>query len=125
MTLRLPVLAVALLLGGWLAFDGSRALTAGDYVTPRSGPSAGQLGPWSQIVSALGLDPRGTAVKCLHVVLGVLWLGAAVCFYFRPAFGWTALLITSVGTLWYLPLGTVLSLAEIILLFVPSIRSLE
>ncbi len=50
------VAALALIEGGWLAFDGGRALIVGDYVTPSSGPSAGQLGPWSKVVSALGID---------------------------------------------------------------------
>ena len=123
--LRLPVLAIAVLIGGWLIFDGSRALIVGDYVTPRSGSSAGQPGPWSHVISALGFEPRSTAIKCLHVVLGLLWLGAAFCFQRSPSSGWVALLITSVCSLWYLPVGTVLSVAEIALLFLPSIRSLR
>jgi len=32
---------------GWMLFDGSRALIVGDYVTAKSGPYAGQLGPWT------------------------------------------------------------------------------
>ena len=82
MTLRLPVLSIAFLIGGWLVFDGSRARIVGDYVTPRSGPSARQLGPWSRVITALGFEPRSTVIKCLHIVIGVLWLGAAVCFQF-------------------------------------------
>src|SRR5438270_889496 len=105
--LRLAALAIAVLIGGWLMFDGSRALIVGDYITPRSGASAGQLGPWS------------------HVVLGLLWLGAAVCFQRSPSSGWVALLITSICTLWYLPIGTVLSVAELALLLLPSIRCLK
>ena len=34
------------------------ALVKGDYVTPKSGPYAGQLGPWSNVVSAS--NPRAT-----------------------------------------------------------------
>ena len=68
------VLALALFQGGWLCFDGSHALLLGDYVTPRSGPGAGQLGPWARLVSAVGLDPRSTTIKCLHLFLGIAWL---------------------------------------------------
>ena len=39
--------------------------------------------------------------------------------------GGVALLITSVCTLWYLPIGTVLSVAEIVLLLLASIRSFK
>jgi hypothetical protein len=39
------VAALAALNGGWMTFDGARALIVGDYVTPSSGEYAGQLGP--------------------------------------------------------------------------------
>src|SRR5690349_16026636 len=101
--LRYPIIVIAVIIGGWLVFDGSRALIKGDYVTPQSGPSAGQLGPWSRVVAALGIAPRGTFMKCLHLVLGILWLISAGYFVFCPPCGRTCLLITSIGTLWYLP----------------------
>ena len=63
--LKWILLALALLQGGWLVFDGTRALVVGDYVTPRSGVWAGQLGPWSRVLFAVGLEPRGRVVKCL------------------------------------------------------------
>ena len=37
------VLALALIEGGWLAFDGGHALILGDYVTPESAPLRGWL----------------------------------------------------------------------------------
>lgn len=58
--LRLLAVALALIESGWMAFDGMRALLVGDYVTPRSGPYAGQLGPWARLVSAVGIEPRST-----------------------------------------------------------------
>jgi hypothetical protein len=123
--LKWAVLAVALIQGGWLSFDGTRALIVGDYVTPTSGPRAGQLGPWSRVVLALGFEPRGKFIKCLHVVLGIAWLAALVVFVTRPATGWWILLCCSVASLWYLPMGTILSAAVIVLLLTPQIRSLR
>lgn len=108
-----------------MLFDGSRALIVGDYITPRTGSTAGQLGPWSRLVAALGIDPRGTTMKCIHVTLGFLWIGAAVCFLLKPSLGWFALLLMSIGSLWYLPIGTLLSVMEIGLLFLPALRSLK
>jgi len=122
---KILALVVALQIGGWLVFDGSRAFIVGDYVTRRTGPRAGELGPWSHIVEAVGLQPRGTVVKCLHVVLGVCWLASCVCFFISPHRGWWALLISSICTLWYLPVGTALSLIEIAILLSPSMRSLK
>jgi hypothetical protein len=122
---KLLLVAVALLIGGWLVFDGSHALITGDYLTPRSGPRAGQLGPWARLVSAAGLNPRGRLMKIEHVLLGIGWLAALVCFLIRPAIGWWCLLASAAGTLWYLPIGTMLSLVELAILLSPSIRALK
>jgi len=110
------VAAFALFLGGWLTFDGLRAFVTGDYVTPRTGPSAGQLGPWSKLVAAAGFDPRGPAMKTIHVALGLGWLTALALWLLHPETGWTAVLICSIATLWYVPAGTILGLAQIGLL---------
>src|SRR4051794_12026405 len=100
------IFAIALFQGAWLVFDGVRALTVGDYVTAKSGPRPGQLGPWSKIASAVGLNPRGTPVKVLHALCGFAWLVAAVCVIANVSVAWWVALICSVCTLWYLPIGT-------------------
>jgi hypothetical protein len=120
---RIFIPVIALLIGGWLVFDGIRAFTTGDYLTARTGSRAGQLGPWSQLVVKAGLDPRSPFIKALHVALGLAWLIGLVLFLARPTFGWWLLLCCSVSTLWYLPLGTVLSLFELGLLLLPVVRA--
>jgi hypothetical protein len=104
---------VALLLaffdGGWLAFDGGRALVVGDYVTPRSGRYARQLGPWAKLVSAIGIDPRSTLMKSIHLFLGLTWLVVMFCFALRLPWAWWGMLVCAIAGLWYLPFGTLLS----------------
>ncbi len=117
------VVAVGVLAGGWLAFDGARALVTGDDVTPASGPHAGRLGPWASVVSAAGVDPRSTAMKVAHVTLGAAWLAAAVAFAVAAPWAWWGMLACAVATLWYLPFGTVLGLVEIVLLLLPALRA--
>lgn len=117
------VLALALLQGGWLAFDGCRALITGDYVTAASGPRAGQLGPWSRVVSAVGLEPRSGFIKCLHLFLGIAWLAGLLTFAMRPTCGWWVLLGCGVATLWYLPIGTFASTIVLVLLLTPQLRT--
>jgi len=112
------VLLLALLEAGWLAFDGSRALIVGDYVTPRSGPHAGQLGPWSKLVAAVGIEPRSTLMKTIHVGLGVAWLAVAVAYAVGESWAARGMLVCAILGLWYLPIGTVLSLAQVVLLLV-------
>lgn len=123
--MKFAVALIALLMGGWLTFDGSRAFVVGDYVTPKTGPGAGQLGPWSKVVSAMGIDPRSSVAKGLHVMVGILWLIALATFFIRPHAGWYALAGASLLSLWYLPLGTVLSIVELCLLFLTQLKSLR
>ncbi len=110
------VLALAWLEAGWLAFDGAHALITGDYVTPRTGRYAGQIGPWSKAVAAAGIDPRGTPMKVFHLVFGAAWLAVSVGYALRQPWGWWAMLLGAIGGLWYLPIGTLASAAQIMLL---------
>jgi hypothetical protein len=122
---RILIPVIALLIGGWLISDGIRALATGDYLTAKSGPRAGQLGPWAKLIAKAGLNPRGTPIKLLHVVLGCLWLTGLIFFLTGAAAGRWLLIICSAGTLWYLPLGTVLSLIELSLLLTSTARFLK
>ncbi len=110
------VLVLAWLEAGWLAFDGAHALTTGDYVTPRSGPHAGQLGPWAKVVAAVGIDPRGIPMKVFHLALGVAWLAVSVGYALRQPWGGRAMLLAAIAGVWYLPLGTLASGIQIVLL---------
>ncbi len=120
--MRWVIVVVALVAAGWLAFDGAHALLSGDYVTPGSGPHAGQLGPWSRVFEAIGVDPRSLTVKWLHVVVGAAWLAAILAFAFRRRRAWGAMLLCSVAGLWYLPFGTIIGLLVGGLLFLPAVR---
>src|SRR6266852_5382441 len=93
---RVTIIVLALMEGLWMGFDGTRALTVGDYVTPRSGARAGELGPWHYIVESVGIAPRSTLVR-------------------RVPWAVNAALIGAVLTLWYLPVGTAFGVIEIAL----------
>ena len=114
---RIAVLALGLIEGAWMTFDGARALTVGDYVTPSSGAHAGQLGPWHHIVSAAGIPPRSTAMKLLFVAYGISWLVITFAFARGATWGWLAMLIAAVATLWYLPVGTIFGIVQMVALF--------
>ena len=107
--LRSCIVVLALGPGVFMTFDGLRALLVGDYLTPTSGPYAGQLGPWSDVVSAVGIAPRSSPMKVLFVLFGVAWLWAIAGFLRRRPWSTRALAIVAVATLWYLPVGTLMS----------------
>lgn len=121
-SLKLIILLLAFLEGGWLVVDGGRALLVGDYFTPQSGRSAGQLGPWSRVVAAAGLQPRSTLVKSVHLALGLLWLAAMTAFAANLRGGWPGMFFCAAAALWYLPFGTLLSILQMVLLLQPSVR---
>jgi hypothetical protein len=104
--LRGCIIFIALGPGMFMTFDGCRALVRGDYLTRTTGPLAGQLGPWSHVVRAVGIAPRSTAMKITFVVFGLAWLGAIVAFLRGSSL---ALAVIAVATLWYLPVGTLMS----------------
>ena len=96
-----------------MTFDGTRALTIGDYVTPRSRP--GELGPWHYAVESVGIAPRSTLMKVIFVVFGVSWLIITGALIRRANWALGAVLAASVLTLWYLPVGTIFALIQIAL----------
>lgn len=120
--LRSCIVLLALGPGLFMTFDGLRALTLGDYLTPASGPFAGQLGPWSSVVSAVGIPPRSTGMKIIFVIFGVTWLWATAGFLLRKQGSAGALAVLAVATLWYLPVGTLISALVLVGLALPGAR---
>lgn len=114
---------LALIVAGWFAFDGAHALLTGDYVTPSSGPYAGQLGPWSSLVLATGVDPRSELMKSVFVGYGVAWLVVIGAFLLRRPWAWAGMMAAAIASLWYLPFGTLLGLIQIALLLLPPVRA--
>jgi hypothetical protein len=110
--MRVPrgcVIFLALGPGLFMTFDGLHALILGDYLTRTTGPFAGQLGPWSSLVSAVGIAPRSTIMKSIFVLFGVAWLAAIAGFLRRGRRSTATLAALAVATLWYLPVGTLVS----------------
>jgi hypothetical protein len=110
--LRWIIVSLALIEAGWMAFDGTRALVVGNYVTPKDG----RLGPWSKVVSSIGIEPRSTLMKTVFSVFGTIWLIVTIAFAANLGWANTAMFVCAVASLWYLPLGTILGLLQILLL---------
>ncbi len=117
------VVALVLFNGGWMAFDGGRAMLVGDYVTPRSGPHAGALGTWSKVVSTVGIEPRSTLMKTLFVVYGLGFVGLVGVFVLGVSKAWLALLLVAALGLWYVPFGTLINAIVIALLVLGPLRA--
>lgn len=114
--MRWLILSLAVLDAGYMVFDGTRALVVGDYLTPKSGEYAGQLGPWSHLAKAAGIEPRSTLMKCIFAGYGALWFVAIGGYAARARWGWRAMLFAAAFSLWNLVIGTIFGLVQIALL---------
>lgn len=115
------VIAILVILNaGWMIFDGVRALFVGDYLTPKSGEHAGQLGPWAGVVQTAGIAPRSTSMKVIFVIYGLVYLAVLAAFLLQAAWAKAAMLIVAALGLWYLPFGTLINLIVMALLWFRS-----
>lgn len=110
MIVELVLFLLALLNGGWMLFDGLHVLRKGKYFGPE------KPGAWSRIFARIGVDPF--SLGPLFVVLGLLWLVSGVGLIASAAWAWWALMASAVATLWYVKVGTVISLLVVVLLLV-------
>ena len=106
---RSALALIALVVGGWQVADGVHVLRTGRYYGPPT------PGPWRHVVAAAGLDPFG--IGPVFVALGLAWLVAfGWLLTAGGAAAWWACVVVAVLTLWYLPVGTALAAAALVLL---------
>jgi len=109
MALKIITALVALLAGEWMIFDGVHVMMRGKYFGPE------KPGPWSIVFIKMGVDPF--RLGPLFVGLGLLWIVFLVALLTGQKWGWYGAVATAVATLWYLPVGTVLSVIYLVLLW--------
>ncbi len=105
MVLQITILFLAALNGGWMIFDGIHVIKKGKYFGPP------EPGAWSKIISKCGLDPF--SIGPLFILLGAMWLVSSVGLVLEFQWGYVALLITAISTLWYIKVGTIISIITI------------
>ena len=62
-------------------------------------------------------------MKLIFVVYGLSWLVMIVCFARGIGWAWWGMMAAAIGSLWYLPFGTLLAVIQMILLLLPPLRS--
>lgn len=117
------VIILATLNFGYMCYDGSRGLIQGDYVRPETGEHAGQLGPWVNVVTALGIEPESTLMKSIFLVWGGAGLILMVCYAMEIRKSDKVLMVFNIASLWYLVAGTLSSAIQVILLLILRSRN--
>ena len=107
--MRRFAVVLSILEGLFMLSDGLHALITGRYFAP-----GGQSAPWATVVAAAGINPFSPGVKASLVILGAAFLLAAAAYAFYKRRSGFALGTVAVLTLWYLPLGTILSLVVLV-----------
>jgi hypothetical protein len=97
---------LAFITGAFMTADGLHALITGAYF-------GGSLGPWATVVRAVGIGPHSVVMKVLFVYFGAMWLCSVWLWVRRiaPRFRF----VLAICTLWYAPVGTVISVIELVL----------
>jgi hypothetical protein len=110
------IVAMSLLNAGYMTFDGTKALVTGDYIRPKTGEYAGQLGPWTRVATAVGIDPMSTLMKSIFIIYGIVGLAITIAFAMGYSWAWSAMLIYNICALWNLFFGTASSVIQTVLL---------
>lgn len=88
--------------------DGIYCLLKGKYIGPEI------PGPWANLFYKLNIDVF--KLSPMFILFGVAWLTFVFTLYTNQSFTFLSGIILSVATLWYLPIGTVISIAVLIIL---------
>lgn len=109
------IIALGLLNGIYMIVDGVFVMVKGKYIGPE------RPGPWAIGFEKLGFDVF--RLGPMFIMFGVAWIAFVVSFSMEKPIAVYIGLLLSILTLWYLPFGTVISIAVMILLILSLSRA--
>ena len=107
--MKILVIVLSLLNGGWMLLDGIFVLIRGKYIGPP------KPGPWAGLFYKLQVDVF--KLGPLFILFGATWLLFMAGLWMGQAWAWKLGIVISILSLWYLPVGTVISIIVLIVLF--------
>lgn len=104
--MKIVLLVLAFVNGGYMLIDGIFVLLKGKYIGHE------KPGPWANLFYKMEINvfKLGT----LFIVFGMLWLIWLFGFWNKLEWSYLLGIVLAVLTLWYLPIGTFISLVTII-----------
>ncbi len=106
--MKIIITISSLLNGLYMLIDGIYVMIKGKYIGPE------KPGPWAGLFEKAGINVF--QLGPLFISFGIAWLIFLAAYLTGQSWAYTAGLIISVLTLWYLPVGTILSLIVLLLL---------
>lgn len=115
--MRIAAFVIAVLMGAWMIIDGLHVLLFDKYIGPE------KPGPWADIVAAIGLDPLRFGL--VFVVMGIDWIAGGIGVLKNRTWGRYLTGLIAFLSLWYFPVGTLLSILALVLVILWLPRSTE
>src|SRR4030095_13722334 len=106
--MKILITVLGLLNGGYMLLDGIYVILKGKYIGPE------KPGPWANLFYKLGVDVF--RLGPLFILFGIAWLVFVFAIFTHQPFAYRLGIIISILTLWYLPVGTLLSVIVLLLL---------
>lgn len=104
---RAALIVVAVPLGVFMLANGIADVASGRYLV-------GGTGAWGALMSAVSLNPH--QVGGVFVMLSLIWLVGIAGLIMRQSWGFPLAVVGAVVTLWYVPVGTALSVVYLLIL---------
>ena len=114
---KIAVLFLSLLNGGFMLADGIFVMLNGKFIGPE------KPGPWASIFAAMGVDVF--KLGPMFVFFGIAWLVFGFSVIARQRWAYIFGIGVSIATLWYLPIGTIISVDILLALVFLRDRVLE
>jgi hypothetical protein len=106
--MKILITILGLLNGAYMLLDGTYVILKGKYIGPP------KPGPWANLFYKLNVDVF--KLGPLFMVFGLLWLVFLFGLWTNQSWMYLLGITISVLTLWYLPIGTIVSLIILVLL---------
>ena len=108
--MKILICILGLINGGFMLLDGIFVMIKGKYIGPE------KPGPWANLFYKFDIDVF--KLGPLFIIYGILWLTFIIGFWTNQSWAYMLGLIISFLTLWYLPVGTLLSIIVLVVLLV-------
>lgn len=108
--MKIAITILGLLNGGYMLIDGVYVILNGKYIGPP------KPGPWANLFYKLNVDVF--KLGPLFIGFGLIWLIFLFGLWTNQSWAHIFGVIISVLTLWYLPVGTIVSIIILVLLMI-------
>ena len=106
--MRILVMVLSFLNGGYMLADGIHVLLKGKYIGPE------KPGPWADLFTSIKVDVF--ALGPLFIVFGLAWIFWAYSFWAKQKHTRIYGMIICIMTLWWVPVGTLFSIIVLLTL---------